>query len=97
MKDMKTLAGGDCCQPCGGGESSEYPYNLRISLTEDQMEALGLPMPTIGDSMTLTATVIVAECSDSEYNSCTVQITEMDLSKPKKRNAMYPTMEDAAE
>ena len=90
MKDMKNM-GGDCC--CDGGESSDYPYNLRISLTGDQMEALGIAMPCVGETMNLTATVLVAECSDREYSACTIQITEMDLSKPKTRSSMYPSME----
>lgn len=90
LTSMKSLGGSDCCSPCGGGASDDYPYNLRIPITEDQMEAMGMPMPCVGDSLTLTANVIVSECSDSEYRACTVQITDMDFVKAK--GGMYPTM-----
>jgi hypothetical protein len=97
MKDMKNMGGDNgCCCP-DGGESSDYPGNLRISLTDDQMEALGIAMPCVGETMNLTATVLVAECSDREYSACTVQITEMDLTKPKARSSMYPSMEQDGE
>ena len=97
MKDMKNMGGDCCCSPCGDGASGDYPYNLRISLTDDQMEALGIAMPCVGDTMNLTATVLVAECSDREYSACTIQITEMDLTKPKARSSMYPSMTEDGE
>jgi hypothetical protein len=91
LTSMKSLGGdcGPCCESC----SDDYPYNLRISLTADQMEALGLAMPTIGDTLNLTATCMVSECSDREYSACTLQITDLDVGKAKRKGGMFPSME----
>jgi hypothetical protein len=91
MTSMKNMGEGVCCSD--GGASDDYPYNLRISLTQDQMEALKLEMPTIGDTLNLTATVQVSECSDREYAACTMQITDMEVAKGKRKGGMFPSME----
>lgn len=68
-------------------EAPEYPYGLRISLNDDDMEKLGLTqLPAVGTKMTVTAQVEV--CSASAYSdkdgepemSVSLQITDMELS-----------------
>lgn len=72
------------CSPCGSSE--EYPYGLRIDLSDEALDKLGLDkLPGVGDKMTLEASVKVTSVSENSYEgqdrrrSVTLQITDMKL------------------
>lgn len=72
------------CTPC---PSSEYPYGLRITLNEEQLEALGLEMPTAGMSMHIEAHAVVTRAStedpdadgDIDYVCVELQLTQLGI------------------
>jgi hypothetical protein len=73
-------------------DQDKYPYGLRISLGSEQLKALGLDLPDVGDKKTLVAKVEVVSISSNkskggeDHNHVEFQITDMSLGeKPKNR------------
>lgn len=72
-----------CCYP---DDSNRYGYGLRISLDDDQCEALGIAKTmAVGTKVSLQAAAIVVrsgECLESDGKGVTVtmQITDMGMS-----------------
>ena len=90
----------DCSAPCScEGEKEKYPWGLRISLENDQLDALEMKsMPGIGSTMTMTCEVRVTGCrederQDGEAERClSLQITSMGMDDGNKLSGLYPTM-----
>lgn len=92
-QDMSSDA---CCAPC---PESAYPYGLRICLSADQCELLGIQGPiSAGTQLTVQALVTVVMCreeaeadpapGDTKNDiSLDLQITDMGIAAP---NSMYP-------
>jgi len=70
----------------------KYPYGLSICLDDDALEKLGITeLPAVGSTMQLVATVEVQSVSQYENqkgadNNLNLQITDMALSVPTKRD-----------
>ena len=62
-------------------QKTKYPYNLRLSLDDNQIKALGISeMPALGSKLELDAYVTVVGCSMHEGKKCLeLQITDMSL------------------
>ena len=83
-----------------GSEASKYPYGLLINLDGETMKKLGLDkaLPSVGQTMSLTATVKVTglhqeEEQDETCYTSSLQITAMELAPTKEAvdpKAMYP-------
>ena len=67
---------------------SPYPYGLRINLSQEQMEALGMTgLPVAGTTVHMEATAVVTRASsedpdadgDVDYLCVEMQITEMAI------------------
>ena len=63
----------------------EYPYGLQLDLNEDVMRKLGMDLPKVGGTVTITAKARVkrAEMRDTESGkntSCCLQITKLKVS-----------------
>lgn len=73
--------------PCVPYPSSDYPYGLRITLNEEQLEALGLEMPTAGMAMHVEAHAIVTRAAtedpdadgDIDYVCVELQLTQLGI------------------
>jgi hypothetical protein len=62
----------------------DYPYGLRIDLNDDQMEKLGMELPTVGSTVTLCmkGTVERAELRDTGEGpeaSCCIQFKKLKV------------------
>jgi hypothetical protein len=65
----------------------EYPYGLRITLNEEQLEALGIEMPKAGTALHIEAKAIVTRAStedpdadgDIDYVCVELQLTELGV------------------
>jgi hypothetical protein len=72
----------DMCLPCGPGEKPkgpEYPWGLRISLSEKELEKLGLDVKdaSVGDMIDMRAFAVVTSISQDERDgkkSCRVEL-----------------------
>lgn len=81
-------------------EAPKYPYGLLLNLDGGAMKKLGLDkaLPSIGQTMTLTATAKVTalrqeEGQDETCYTSSLQITAMELApakEPVDPKAMYP-------
>lgn len=75
----------DCCVPASGGDGPKYPYGLSLSLDNISLTKLGIGLPEIGASLTLSAKVTVTNVSTHQEQdgdmerSCSMQITDMQL------------------
>jgi len=77
-----------------------YPWGLRVDLNDDSLSKLGITnLPAVGEKMNLMATVEVTSVSshssgNNNRKSVELQITEMALEKPSKKNdaanTLYP-------
>lgn len=82
----------------------EYPYGLRIRLSNEELAKLNMPeLPAIDSEFKLTALVCVVEVSQSDsangepYRSVELQIEKMSLASAQEEDnatakAMYPSM-----
>lgn len=82
----------------------EYPYGLRIRLSNEELSKLNMPeLPAIDAEFKLTALVCVVEVSQSDsasgepYRSVELQIEKMSLASAQEEDnatakAMYPSM-----
>ena len=84
ITSMKTS--GDNCSPCC--ESNEYGYGLRINLTEDQVEALGLNAnpPKAGAKVGIRGLAFVCSVEqrvdgdEGDVDVClSIQITDLEV------------------
>lgn len=72
-------------------DSPQYPYGLCLNLDNDSLEKLGIPIPAVGQELSLTAKVEVTSVSqyDSKNghknSSISLQITDMALEKSKQK------------
>ncbi len=87
-------------------EAMEYPPGLCLSLNEDDLARLGLPLPAAGQCMRISAEGCVksvntrVEGEEGEVEACVyIQITDMSVAPftPKKSLAktMYPDLPEA--
>ena len=66
-------------------DAPQYPYGLRLELSAEVLEKLGITLPGVGDELEIKAIgkVVSAHASESEgghkHASCSVQITDMDV------------------
>ena len=66
----------------------DYPYGLRIDLNEEAMDKLGIDLPKVGSSVTITATAKIESAEERQSSSdggkkrrsCCLQITKMKVS-----------------
>lgn len=67
-------------------KTEEYPYCLKLHLTQNELTKLGVDeMPALESEMSLIAKVkVVGARSENDQHSLELQITEMLLGKPKK-------------
>lgn len=74
---------------CGG----EYPYGLRLTLNEAQLEALGMELPPAGTKLHIEAHAVVTRSStedpdadgDIDYVCVEVQLTELGIEQGGKK------------
>lgn len=67
--------------------SGEYPYGLRITLNEKQLEALGMEMPTAGTNLHIEAHAVVTRAAtedpdadgDIDFVCVELQLTELGI------------------
>lgn len=72
-------------QPCVAG--SEYPYGLRLTLNQAQLDALGLELPPAGTELHLEARAVVTRSStedpdadgDIDYVCVELQLCELGI------------------
>jgi len=74
-----------CCAPCDPGDAPLYPYGLSLSLNDEVMRKLGIPLPDVNVKYTLVANVEVCSASKTDTQDgselyCSLQITDMQLS-----------------
>lgn len=84
----------DMAHKAGEGEmlpacppQSEYPYGLRMTLNEAQLEALGLEMPPAGTKLHIEAAAVVTRSAtedpdadgDIDYVCVEMQLTELGV------------------
>lgn len=68
-------------------DSPAYPYGLRLELNDETMKKLGLEeLPEVGETMALTAKVVVERVSQNDTKEgkrqdMSLQITDMELSE----------------
>lgn len=74
-------------------EQPKYPYGLCLELDGESLEKLGIKeLPDVGDKMMVVAKVEVKSVSQSEYQKgeenkhVSLQITDMELAKPKMKD-----------
>lgn len=74
-----------------GYEEPAYPWGLKIRLEDEELDKLGMQLPTVGATMTITCQVQVVsvrqeqelEKGDDNMERCVeLQITDMDLGAP---------------
>ena len=85
----------------------EYPYGLRLSLSEEDLAKLGLPLPRAGQGMKITAEAFVVsvnervEEGEDEIECCVaVQITDMSMQPYTRQTlakSLYPNLRSEAE
>jgi hypothetical protein len=70
-----------------------YPYGLSITLGPEEVEKLGLGVPSVGDKHMMLAKVEVSSVSNERTWGekgkvrVTLQITDMDIQKPKEEKS----------
>lgn len=84
----------DDCGPCYASDAKPaYPYQLQISLDDDDLKKLGVDsLPDIGAMIDLTAKVKVIRIQDEtgfygRQRNLGLQITDMALGKPSNPDA----------
>lgn len=100
LTDMKNKAEAPSSTLVAADMVEEYPYGLRISLRNEELEKLGITaLPAVGSEMTLHASVRVTSTSQNEYQDekprmhVELQIEKMAIDSGKRaEKAMYPTM-----
>lgn len=84
--DMHHKPGEGECAPVPCGPSNEYPYGLRITLHEEQLEQLGLEgLPPAGTKMHIEAVAVVTRSAtedpdadgDIDYVCVELQLTQL--------------------
>lgn len=101
MKSMKLKKSDTPMDVEVAGDSNGYPYGLRISLSKDEMDKLGLSADMdIDKGVMIHAKAFVASTSQykdgsSEGGNIELQITDMEVEMPTADRAgkMYPDME----
>lgn len=78
-KDKKAQA-----KLAGPYEGDDYPYGLEIRLGEDEMEKLGIDLPTVGGTVTITAKAKVKSAEvrndgSGEKKNCCLQIQKLKV------------------
>lgn len=79
-----------CCCDCSGPgcecdeEKDRYPWGLRVTLENEQLDALKMPLPKGGDTFPLSAVVKVVgvrscETEGGEVRSLELQITDLGM------------------
>lgn len=81
----------DAAMPIAMPDKPDYPYGLRICLTEKEMEKLGLEMPDLGDAIDMRcfATVTSVSCNEDTGGKCCR--VEMQIEKIAIENEMMET------
>jgi hypothetical protein len=67
----------DTAMPISMPSAPDYPYGLRICLSEKELEKLGLPVPGVGDYLDLRAFACVTSVSCDSTSSgdrCRVEL-----------------------
>lgn len=85
--DMSHKPGEGEAIPAQIGPVSEYPYGLRLTLNQAQLEALGLGLPPAGTELHLEARAIVTRSStedpdadgDIDYVCVELQLCELGI------------------
>lgn len=83
----------DFCAPIPCAKP-DYPYGLRISLSEKELKRLGLPIPECGDMLDVRCFATVTSVSineGSDGKSCRV---ELQIEKMAVENEMTETAEE---
>lgn len=89
LVDMKNVEGSDDSPQPVAYERPDYPYGLKLCLSDAVLDALGIEeLPKLGAEIVLTAKVRVTavssrEVADDADQSMDLQITEMALAAPK--------------
>jgi hypothetical protein len=91
MVSMKHEAGEGEAVPIMG---SQYPYGLRLTLNQEQLEALGLPMPQAGTKLRIEAETVVTRSStedpdadgDVDYVCVELQLTELGVEQGEEES-----------
>ncbi|MCC3733707.1 hypothetical protein LLS47_12290 [Rouxiella badensis] len=65
-------------------QRDDYPWGLRVTLNNDVMQKLGIPLPKVGSEMMLIGKVKVLSTStrqdgEETNNNCDLQITDIGL------------------
>jgi hypothetical protein len=102
MKSMKMSVSEPSKELASEIEKPEYPYGLRICLSEEVLSLLGIKeMPAVGTKMKIEAMADVCSVSeyktkDGEKRTLDLQITDMDLLGKSKIDAskMYPDVRE---
>lgn len=90
MTDMKrTKKERKEANKCVPYEGEDYAYGLQVRLGEEEIDKLGLSMPTTGDKFILTAVAKVSSTSTNERGgetrkSIEFQITKLAVEKQSK-------------
>lgn len=107
MKDMSTTpaeAAAYAAEPTERNEAPEYPYGLRISLSDASMQKLGISgTPSVGAKFTLHGMACVISSTtyenkdDGQSRSAELQIEMLDMAPAAREpgemaQGMYPSM-----
>lgn len=83
--EVKKDKGGGCCSP-SGYDSDAYPYGLRLDLSDESLDKLGLDdLPKVGKTVNISAVAEVQSASEStsasgkSHRSVGLQITKMKV------------------
>lgn len=71
-------------EPMKTSPGEDYPYGLEIRLGKDEMKKLGMNLPTVGGTVSLTAKAKVKSASmrkdsDGDSMDCCLQITKLKI------------------
>lgn len=83
--EVKKEKSGGCCSPLGY-DSDAYPYGLRLDLSDESLDKLGLDdLPKVGKTVKIVAQAEVQSASEStsssgkSHRSVGLQITKMKV------------------
>lgn len=71
----------DMAMPIAMPDRPDYPYGLRICLTEKELEKLGLPVPDAGDYLDLRGMACVTSVSCDKRESGDTCRVELQIEK----------------